>query len=122
MPKRTEKPGIDANIIEHRPLYLFGLNCDKEILSPEDRTQKAKKSHNAFVKTNLEFLEGLDSPVIQAYRQFLQNWNPEEETQNSCLLGLGKEYDKSSYAFCLTGYPDQLLQDDVQVKKRWEEW
>ena len=44
MPKRTEKPGIDANIIEHRPLYLFGLNCDKEILSPEDRTQKAKKS------------------------------------------------------------------------------
>ena len=122
LPKRTEKPGIDANIIEHRPLYLFGLNYEKEILSPQDRTKKAEKSHDAFVKTNLEFLEGLDSPVIRAYRKFLQNWKPEEETQNPCLLGLGKEYDKSGYAFCLTGYPDQLLQDDAQVKKRWEEW
>ncbi len=122
LPKRTEKPGIDANIIEHRPLYLFGLNYEKEILSPQDRTKKAEKSHDAFVKTNLEFLEGLDSPVIRAYRKFLQNWKPEEETQNPCLLGLGKEYDKSGYAFCLTGYPDQLLQDDTQVKKRWEEW
>ena len=39
LPKRTEKPGIDANIIEHRPLYLFGLNYEKEILSPQDRTE-----------------------------------------------------------------------------------
>ena len=30
MPQRTEKSAIDANIIEHRPLYLFGLNYDKE--------------------------------------------------------------------------------------------
>ena len=29
MPQRTEKPGIDSNIIEHRPLYIFGLNLDK---------------------------------------------------------------------------------------------
>ena len=34
MPQRTEKPGIDANIAEHRPLYIFGLNLDKERLSP----------------------------------------------------------------------------------------
>lgn len=26
LPKRTEKPGIDGNIAEHRPVYLFGLN------------------------------------------------------------------------------------------------
>ena len=26
LPLRTEKSGIDANIAEHRPLYLFGLN------------------------------------------------------------------------------------------------
>ena len=36
MPQRTEKPGIDANIVEHRPLYLFGLNMDGEQLSPND--------------------------------------------------------------------------------------
>lgn len=120
MPQRTEKSGIEANIIEHRPLYLFGLNCEKETLTPDDRTKKAKKSHDAFVKANLEFLEELDSPLIQAYRKFLQNWNPEEETQNSYLFGLGKEYDKSGYAFCLSGFPDQLLHEDVQVKTKWE--
>ena len=24
-PKRTEKPGIESNFIEHRPIYIFGL-------------------------------------------------------------------------------------------------
>ena len=28
LPKRSEKPGIDFNFIEHRPLYLFGLHFD----------------------------------------------------------------------------------------------
>ncbi len=122
LPQRTEKPGIDANIIEHRPLYLFGLNYEKEMLSSQDRTQKAKKSHDAFVRDNLEFLESLESPVIRAYRNFLQNWNPEEETDNRFLLDLGKEYAKSSYAFCLSGFPDQLLHEDAQIRERWEEW
>lgn len=43
MPKRTEKSGIEANIAEHRALYIFGLNQDKDILTPDDRTSKAKK-------------------------------------------------------------------------------
>lgn len=30
MPERTEKSGIEANISEHRPLYIFGLNRDKK--------------------------------------------------------------------------------------------
>ena len=33
MPRRTEKTGIDSNIIEHRPLYLFGLNYAENSLS-----------------------------------------------------------------------------------------
>lgn len=57
MPQRTEKPGIDANIAEHRPLYLFGLNLEKEGLTPTDRTGKAQKSHAAFVETNLKLLK-----------------------------------------------------------------
>ena len=48
MPRRTEKPGIDANMIEHRPLYIFGLNYDAGVFRPEDKTHKAKKSHEAF--------------------------------------------------------------------------
>ena len=63
LPARTEKTGIEANIAEHRPLYLFGLNLDKDQLTPEDKTGKAKKSHEAFVKTNLEFTEGMSSKI-----------------------------------------------------------
>lgn len=121
MPQRTEKTWIDANIIEHRPLYIFGLNFDNGIFSPDDRTGKAKKSHDAFVKENQDFLDGLESPVICAFQQFLMKWKPEEETKNAWLMGLGKEYGESGFAFCLSGYPDRLLHEEPQVKKRWED-
>ena len=121
MPQRTEKSGIDANIIEHRPLYLFGLNMDHDTLTPNDRTDKAKKSHQVFIDVNLSFLEGLDAPIVCAYRNFLQNWRPQDETQNVYLLGLGKDYGKSGYAFCLSGFPDRLLHEDGQIKMKWEQ-
>lgn len=121
MPQRTEKTEIDANIVEHRPLYLFGLNRDGDQLSPNDRTGKAQKSHKAFVKANMTFIKDLDSPVINAFRNFLLKWKPENEVENEWLLGLGKEYAKSGYAFCLSGNPDQLLHDDVNLKRKWEE-
>ena len=120
MPQRTEKPGIDSNIIEHRPLYIFGLNWDDGKLTPYDRTGKAKKSHEAFVKSNLEFLEGIDSPVVNAYRNFIARWEPEKEIENSNLLKLEKSYGKSGYVFCLKGYPDLLLHNDSKVKQKWE--
>lgn len=51
MPERTEKSGIEANISEHRPLYIFGLNRDKKTgeLSTEDRTGKAKKLKSVYL-------------------------------------------------------------------------
>ena len=44
MPKRTEATKIESNIIEHRPLYLFGLNFENGALTPYDEKQKAVKS------------------------------------------------------------------------------
>lgn len=123
MPKRTEKSGIEANISEHRPLYIFGLNRDKKTgeLSIEDRTEKAKKSHKAFVEKNLKFIEGLKSPIIDVYRQFLLNWNPEDELENKFLLGLGKDYETSGFSFTLSGKSDTtLLHEDIELKKKWE--
>lgn len=122
MPKRTEKSGIEANIAEHRALYIFGLNQDKDILTPDDRTNKAKKSHQAFVEANLDFIENLHSPLIDAFRSFLLNWKPETETENPWLLGLGKYYGKSGYAFCLSGHPEYLLHEEKQFKEKWERW
>lgn len=121
MPQRTEKPGIDSNIVEHRPLYIFGLNMEEDGLNPEDRTGKARKSHEAFVKSNLSFIEGLDSPVVNAYRNFLNSWKPEEEISNETLLALGKNYGKSGFAFCLMGYPDRPLHKDAKLLQQWEQ-
>ncbi len=119
-PKRTEKSGIESNTIEHRPLYIFGLNREKESLNPQDRTGKAVKSHQAFVDRNLEFIDGLNSPIIDAFRNFLRSWKPEGETENRHLLDLGKDYTSAGFAFCLAGHPDLLLQDDPQIKAKWE--
>lgn len=121
MPQRTEKPGIDSNIVEHRPLYIFGLNLSDEVLTPDDRTGKAQKSHEAFVKTNLKFFEDINSPVANAYKNFLKAWEPENETENEKLLALGKNYGKSGFAFCLNGYPDLLLHQDERVRRKWEQ-
>lgn len=121
LPLRTEKSGIESNIIEHRPLYIFGLNLDDNAFTPDDRTDKARKSHDAFRNANLAFTEGMDSPIVNAYRNFLLNWNPDAETENVCLKALGKAYKSAYFAFCLSGAPDVLLHEDKQVLQRWEE-
>lgn len=120
MPERTEKPGINVNYPEHRPVYIFGLNLEDKILTPEDKTDKAKKSHKMFVQENVKFIEGLHSPVIDAYRNFMTSWKPENETENKWLLQLGKDYGKSKFAFCLSGSPDRLLHEEPEFKKKWE--
>lgn len=122
MPARSEKPGIDANVIEHRPLYLFGLNYTNDGMQADDRTGKARKSHQAFVKKNLEFLEGLDTPVVNAYREFIKNWVPERETENPALLQLGKSYANAGFVFCLFGHPDKLLHMEETVRNHWVEY
>lgn len=121
MPKRSEKPGINSNIIEHRPVYIFGLNYEKGIFTFEDKTNRAKKSHEDFKKKNLEFIEGLDSPVINAYRNFILNWKPENECENKFLLELDKNYSKSNYSFCLSGEIDKPLYKDTLVIKKWQD-
>ena len=120
LPKRSEKTCIDFNFIEHRPLYLFGLNFDSGSLTPDDNTDKAKKSHALFREKTLAALEGLESPVINAFRAFVSGWDPKEETENPALLSLGKAFGTGKYAFCLGGRPDMLLHEDPQIKSAWQ--
>lgn len=120
MPQRTEKTGIDANIAEHRPLYIFGLNYENDGFNPDDRTGKARKSHTVFVEKNLEFTEGMTDPLITAYRDFLKKWEPEQESNNEFLKGLGKDYGKSGYSFCLSGNPDYRLYEVPELKEKWD--
>ena len=120
LPVRTQKPGIDKNTIEHRPLYIFGLNYDKGTLTPTDATNKAAKSHNCFCEWNEKFFENIDSPICKAYLNFIRTWKPEQETQNPHLLALGKEYSSSYYEFGLDGSPETKLHNDSKFKAAYE--
>lgn len=128
LPRRTDFTGIKANAIEHRPMYIFGLDYDKQKQSFVVRTQgvseakavKPIRSHEAFVEENMKFLEGLDSPIVQAFRNFVESWKPENETENPFLSEVGKDYSTAGFAFCLAGNPGILLHEDVQVRNRWE--
>lgn len=119
-PKRNGKSAIASETIEHRPRYIFGLNYTKTGLSAIDEKNSAKKSHDNFVKVHEAFIDGLDSPIINALRNFLQSWKPEKETENPYLLALGRDYESAGFAFCLSGSPDCLLQEDPQIKAKWE--
>lgn len=120
LPARIETTKIEANIVEHRPAYIFGLLLTKDGFTAHDPTSKAEKSHADFVEKNLSFTEGLDSPVVLAYRAFLQNWQPEAEVENPLLLDIQKQYGTASFQFCLSGRPDLLLQADPQIQEKWK--
>ncbi len=120
LPKRSQKSGIESNYVEHRALYIFGLNYDKKSgkFTPEDKTDKANKSHSAFVKHELEFMNGLDSPACNAYRSFIESWVPENETENTQLMKLGKNIENAYFAFSL-GVGKPYLQQDAQLMEKY---
>ncbi len=118
-PLRTQKSGIESNVVEHRPLYLFGLNAEGETFSPDDRTGKAKKSHAEFVRKTEEFFENLTSPLCKAFLAFAKTWKPEEEKNNPLLLEIVKGYSAAGFAFCLSGAPTHYLHEETEVREKW---
>ena len=118
-PKRSQKTSIALNIIEHRPTYIFGLNYDKGTLTTEDKTNKAKKSHEMFKDGNMEFFKDLHSDICVAFYNFLEKWQPENETENEILLGLGTDISSCSFCFALDGHPEIMLQNDKEVIEKY---
>ncbi len=122
MPRTRTIRAIHSNIIEHRPRYIFGLDYRKERLFSDDNRHYTSEAHKDFKSRNKTFFEGLHSPLIDAFCRFIDTWNPQEQTDNAVLLDLGSDYLKSGYAFCLSGYPEHLLQDDLLLKQRWDQY
>ena len=121
LPIRTQKSGIDSNFIEHRPLYIFGLNFDKDSFSPDDKTNKARKSHAAFVEHEIEFFDGLESVACNAYRKFVEKWNPENEYENAVLIELGKEYKGAYFGFSI-GEESNFLEKDEDFIRKYQKY
>lgn len=120
LPERSNKTAILSALIEHRPLYLFGLNYTGGALTPGDEKNKARKSHEAFVKRNSEFFADLNSPVCSAFRNFINNWIPEEQTENEHLKKLGKDFSSSYFSFALYDDITKSPQNDPQFVEKFQ--
>jgi CRISPR-associated protein Csd1 len=120
-PFRNSVSGIAAETIDHREKYLFGIDWDKK----NEKLTLTKSSLLAFSKDkekNLEFLEGLNSSVIDAFRNFMKLWNPEEELENPVLMDLGKKYSGAKFIVTSEGDAASLnpLNRDPLIKEKWE--
>lgn len=74
-PFREKSTSIKAYNIDHRPKYIFGMTYDpaSDTLSVTD-----KVANDKFKEKNLEFIEGMDDPTVNAFRNFLESFVPED--------------------------------------------
>lgn len=120
LPEREGKSTTHSELIEHRPLYLFGLDYSDGTFDTIGKKKDAAKKRAAFVKRNSEFFSDLDSPVCRAFRNFVNNWVPEEQTENEHLKKLGKEYSNSYFTFALYDDITKSPQDDPQFIAKFQ--
>lgn len=117
-PKRYSKTSIDAEVVDHRPLYVFGFEYDKKegcLL----QTKKSQKSHQVFKDKMLDFLEGFEEEDIIIYKRFIENWNPENELENETLKLIMKSEPNAYFSFCVSGYPDRPIHRNRQIIDKW---
>ncbi len=120
-PQRMQIPGISAETIDCREKYLFGLEWDKNT----EKYVVTKSSLAAFEKNkqkNVEFLSDLSSPVVDAYKAFLEKWQPEAEKENERLLLIGRSFDGAKFIVTAEGREDgaSALHRDKTVTEKWD--
>ena len=133
IPERPRSTTVSANFVEVRPGYIFGLeyhpgkNGSSDMLSTESngttakQKEKLKLQHQSFCQEVVQDFGDMTSPLAMAYVRFAQTWQPEQETQNPYLMGLKADLNKCKFAFCLEGHPEKCLQEEEQVREKWQE-
>lgn len=109
VPLFKNERSLKAYRIDHRPKYIFGLSYDSKTdsLSVTDKLANEK-----FKEKNLEFIEGMDEPLVNAFRNFLTGFVPENETENPIILEKGKELSKNpGLCFVLDGFEGKYLHE-----------
>lgn len=121
-PFRYSTSSISAEIIECRGKYLFGILYDKKTgtLVTSDKSLQAFEDNK---KKNSEFLSALSSDVVDAYKLFLQKWNPVEQTENPLLIEAAKGID-SKFIIVVEGKEarEHGLHNDDGVIQKWDEF
>lgn len=113
--------GVRAIVLDYRPEYIFGLalNHTKDGFELAV-SKKGESKHDSYIEKNLSFIEGLDGPLINAFRNFLKEWDPQKETTNIKLIQIIKEFSSSKMEIFLTGHPSDPLQNNEHIQRKWD--
>lgn len=112
VPSPPDSSSVVAYLLDYRCKYIFGIEKKgKSIVFKEDM-------HRAFVEKNLDFISGIDTPIVNAYRSFLINWTPSENVQDSIY----KRAIGNNCCFALNGHPEIQLQNDIKVIEKYREY
>lgn len=123
-PFSNSYPGIKAKeVIDYREKYLFGFDEWDEINKCFIWTKGKHGSITAFQenKNNISFFEDLSSPVMIAYKKFINNWIPENEICNPILSKLGKNYKGAKFIIVLEGEEprEDALHQNIEFQEKW---
>lgn len=120
LPFRQRKTGVSAYYMDDRPIYIFGLDYDKQndCLMIANAKRDDPKKHPVLVEHELSFFSDLDSDICRAYCNFLKNWDPLQMMNHPALIRIAKEYSNSSFGFSL-GIGMSNLEDDEQFRQKY---
>lgn len=111
-----------AYYVETRGKYLFGLQFEGDVLRIAIDGTSEKPLHEIFKEEVKQDFKSINSPspLVQAYLNFVEKWNPENEIYNHQILNLKKSGLGKNFGICLAGHPEKLLQDDSDVREVWQ--
>lgn len=113
VPVHPVSTSVKAYLLDYRGEYIFGYEKKKK----ENEIFFHKEKRDACVEKNLEFISGIDAPVVNAYRNFLLNWEKPESIDDTFY----KKVVGSTCCFALNGHPELQLQNDSEIIKRCRE-
>lgn len=113
VPVHPVSTSVKAYLLDYRGEYIFGYEKKKK----GNEIFFHKEKRDAFVEKNLEFISGIDAPVVNAYRNFLLNWEKPETIDDTFY----KKVVGSTCCFALNGHPELQLQNDSEIIKRCRE-
>ena len=107
-------------VIDYREKYIFGIDWDtnhKKFVV----TESSYKSFQNNKEYNLTFFEDISSSVIDAYKNFLNTWNPKNQLDNPILAELGKSYEGAKFIIVVENFEskDYGLHQDIVLKNKW---
>lgn len=123
-PMREKSSQIFSYLIDHRAAYIFGI----EYNTKSGRFEVNNEKHKAFVDKHIDFIKDIDTPIVNAFRKFLESWNPENEINNELVQKAcgTKKNNGNNCAFCLYSNSNEELKEklneDLEIKKKYAKY